>query len=378
MTSRETLIALATERHDRECGCDRKYRMSCPRMAQMILSAEHPAAQVPQRCGQRHTTLHSNAPSVALTCTLAAEHSGTFHRADDGSTWSSAGDLQGPPSLQHDACGARLTIGWSPDPLLVAVPAPMKWTCALGPHDADDRHRAADGTQWRASDFPPTAPGRLPLCGMASSPADGWYGVCDRPAGHDGGHRQFDDPDPKGTAALVELLRERGELIAKYRAALSRKGECTCEKLTDRIMLGDDDELCPRHGTVAELVTQLRWASSFTERIMGALGEPWTEPFHGGDAAEEVARRIELGDVVDNVNAELTAAGIDYPHGSAGVRDLAMQRDGNAEHAENAEAALTRIADMARQTMAAGDSPDAEATRRTLACIFAVTQEKNR
>jgi hypothetical protein len=35
----EQIIAEATEIHDRECNsCDRKYRMSCPKMAIAILS----------------------------------------------------------------------------------------------------------------------------------------------------------------------------------------------------------------------------------------------------------------------------------------------------------------------------------------------------
>ena len=37
--SREALIAAAAEIHDGRCGCDRKYRMSCPDMANAILEA---------------------------------------------------------------------------------------------------------------------------------------------------------------------------------------------------------------------------------------------------------------------------------------------------------------------------------------------------
>lgn len=37
---REELIAAATVLHDEECGsCDRKYRMSCPNMANAVLRA---------------------------------------------------------------------------------------------------------------------------------------------------------------------------------------------------------------------------------------------------------------------------------------------------------------------------------------------------
>jgi hypothetical protein len=38
--TREELIAAAAELHDQEgCSCDRKYLMSCPRMASAILRA---------------------------------------------------------------------------------------------------------------------------------------------------------------------------------------------------------------------------------------------------------------------------------------------------------------------------------------------------
>lgn len=39
MATREELIAEATRIHDEQgCGCDPKYLMSCPRLAQAILS----------------------------------------------------------------------------------------------------------------------------------------------------------------------------------------------------------------------------------------------------------------------------------------------------------------------------------------------------
>jgi hypothetical protein len=48
----------------------------------------------PERCGQRHTTLRENLPSVEYTCDLAAGHRSEFH-LDTGqlATWSRAGDL---------------------------------------------------------------------------------------------------------------------------------------------------------------------------------------------------------------------------------------------------------------------------------------------
>ena len=36
--TREEIIDLAKEQHYRECDCDPKYLMSCPRMAQAILN----------------------------------------------------------------------------------------------------------------------------------------------------------------------------------------------------------------------------------------------------------------------------------------------------------------------------------------------------
>lgn len=50
--TREQLIAAATELHDREgCSCDRKYLMSCPRMASAVLRSG-PAARDSWRPGE--------------------------------------------------------------------------------------------------------------------------------------------------------------------------------------------------------------------------------------------------------------------------------------------------------------------------------------
>lgn len=40
--SHAQLVVRAKEQHDRECGCDPKYLMSCPRMAQAILDCRKP------------------------------------------------------------------------------------------------------------------------------------------------------------------------------------------------------------------------------------------------------------------------------------------------------------------------------------------------
>lgn len=63
------------------------------------------------------------------------------------------------------------------------------------------------------------------------------------------------DPDPKGTAALVDLLRQRGETIAKLRNAIARTGDCTCADVGEGNL--DQDDLCPRHGIVAQLIGQV-------------------------------------------------------------------------------------------------------------------------
>ena len=121
------------------------------------------APATPQRCRQRYTIPKT---STEYTCTLAAGHFGEFHLdADQVATWSRAGDLVrhgsiahalargAEPTAQHDACGARLTVNYPTGD----IPRTTR-VCALGPHDFNEHHRATDGTQWRATDFPPTAP----------------------------------------------------------------------------------------------------------------------------------------------------------------------------------------------------------------------------
>jgi hypothetical protein len=226
---------------------------------------------LPRRCGQRLVTPFAG---TELVCTLLAGHRGTFHRADDGSTWSRAGDLQGPPSLQHDACGARLTVDWSPDSFLAAPPSPASWVCALGPHDANEQHRAADGTQWRASDFPPTAPTAFQSATVIRSAVAG---------------------------------------------------------ISDQI-----------------------------DRMTEVFGE--------------LREAVDSG-LMNRVRAALRAAGVEDIPVLTAIGDLVGQRDGHAEHAKNAENALLRIADMARQAL----GPDGHGQLASaLLRIIAVTEESDR
>lgn len=140
--------------------------------------------KTPQHCGLLNSTT-----GELFCCTLAAGHRSAFHMdVENLVTWSNATDLethattaqadarcrpshfaveevasgrgrmserfaQRPVSLQHDACGARLTVQYPRGDM-----PRVTHTCALGPHDLQTMHRAAGGTQWRASDFPPTAP----------------------------------------------------------------------------------------------------------------------------------------------------------------------------------------------------------------------------
>lgn len=64
----------------------------------------------PERCGQRHITYRERAglPNIVYVCALADQHSGEFHRSDDGSTWSHAGNLQGPPAQVPDTAGTLM------------------------------------------------------------------------------------------------------------------------------------------------------------------------------------------------------------------------------------------------------------------------------
>lgn len=281
-------------------------------------AARWPNTAVPQRCGQRLINVPSQGDEQV--CALPDEHRSEFHRTESGATWSTAGDFQPAPSLQHDACGARLT-------LTHPTAEPLTFVCALGPHDSNEHHRAAYGTQWRATDFPPTAPtGEHVMCAHEVS-------------------------------ELRKQVAERGEMIAKLRNALARSGPCCCPEhvyaTIDGAVDGDRemDPLCPKHGTVAELARQLAWAHSFTARIMAALPEEWSEPFHGGDAAAEIVRRMDEFASIDAVRAVLREAGLGYAPPADDVHDLAHQRDCAQEHAKNAEDALTRIADMARQAL---------------------------
>lgn len=170
------------------------------------------------------------------------------------------------PSPQHDACGARLTLRY---------PTAVDSTdvCALGPHDFNTWHRSADGTQWRATDFPPTAPAAFGDAVARSVVA--------------------------GLGAQIDAMIE---LFGKLRSELD-------------------------------------------------------------------------GGKLDAVDDALREAGIDYSTGARGVTDLANQRDGAREHADNAEDALSRIADMARQAL----GPDGHGQLSVaLGRILAVTEEKNR
>lgn len=186
---------------------------------------------------------------------------------------------------------------------------------------------------------------------------------------------------------LRKQVTERGETIAKLRNALARTGPCCCPEhvyaTIDGAADGDRemDPLCPRHGTVAELARQLAWAHSFTARIMAALPEEWSEPFHGGDAAAEIVRRMDEFASIDAVRTVLREAGLGYAPPADDVRDLAHQRDCAQERAESAEDALTRIADLARQalgTVGSGTPHPLITFQQAMGRIIAVTEEKDR
>lgn len=124
----EEILAAAKRLHDQRHGethCDVRYLRSCPRFAQAVLDAGRAARET---------------PAVEVVA------SGRVNMAERFA--------QRPVSLQHDACGARLTVHNADH----VYPRTMTWVCVLGPHGPNDKHRAADGTQWRATDFPPTAP----------------------------------------------------------------------------------------------------------------------------------------------------------------------------------------------------------------------------
>lgn len=78
-------------------------------------------------------------------------------------------------------CGARLTLRNSPPFRVHAV-----YVCALEPHDWGAMHQAADGTSWRASDFPPTGPAAQHVCAQRYvsrvDPQQSY--VCSRLEGH--------------------------------------------------------------------------------------------------------------------------------------------------------------------------------------------------
>lgn len=270
---------------------------------------------VPQRCGQQLRTL-----TITYTCQLAADHRAAFHMdIANSATWTSPADLvlltpsmrdlaggvldvelsgmweqadftggatdspftAPPPSRGEPACGQRYAI---PGPDLGSHQAEYRCSRPAG-HYAEPHRDHAAGVSWsRAGDLRPTSL----AVGMAS------------------------------VDALTALANERGEMIARYRAAIACEGPCSCGPVTGEDGDRETDPLCPVDGTVAQMARQLRWADSFTSRIMAALPFEWRQPFHGGDAAGEVVRRVQL-----------------------------------SEHASNCEAAISRIADRARQALGA-------------------------
>lgn len=268
------------------------------------------------RCESQYTTRWMAAADT-VRCEREPGHDGKHRHADSELFWDDAS-----ADIPAVLCGARLTLT---EP--TSTWPRRRWTCALGPHDANEHHRAADSTQWSATDFPPTAP---------------------------------DDPDPKGTAALADLLRQRGEELAKLRNAIARTGDCICPRMAED---NDLDPLCPQHGTVAELVRQLAWSHGFTARIVAALPEQWSEPFPPGDAAAEIVRRLKLADQVDEIDRAVGAAGIGAKSVAAGIHELIGAVGAHAEHAKNCEDALSRIADLARAVLS---RPDANLTQDSL------------
>lgn len=178
---------------------------------------------------------------------------------------------------------------------------------------------------------------------------------------------------------LRKQVTGRGETIAKLRNALARTGPCCCADAGEGNL--DLDDLCPRHGTVAELVRQLKWAHHFTATIEAACPVEITEPFSGYDVAQWVAERLAGHDTLDAVRAVLREAGLGFAPPADDVHELAGQRKAHAEHAKNAEDALTRIADLARQaldTVGSGSPYPLITFQRAMGRIVAVTEEKDR
>jgi hypothetical protein len=243
---------------------------------------------------------------------------------------------QRPVSLQHDACGARLTVshggpGWT------AV-------CALGPHDFQTMHRSADGMMWRASAFPPTVPPAGPL---ARSVTDG----------------------------IVRHLESMTAVFGELRDALC----AGCREVAHSSNPEDGADLeivpgCPVHGETAVLRRALDWSGRQYARLCAALGPEFVGPF-AADATEAALKCIDTATKLDGVLAD---AGADSSTGLRAVTDLSGQRDAAREHARNAENALARIADMARQSLAAASDNRAAALAHALGRIIAVTEETDR
>jgi hypothetical protein len=217
---------------------------------------------------------------------------------------------QRPVSLQHDACGARLTWKTSRPSLSHDTLA-----CVLGPHDFQTMHRSANGMMWRASDFPPTAPPTGPL---ARSVTDG----------------------------IVRHLESMAAVFGELRDALC----FGCREVAASSNPEDGAELeivagCPVHGEAAELRRSLKWAAHQHEEIARALGPEYLGPF-APDATGPAVKHIITARKLDDIMRE--EADIEHPTGLLAVRDLIGQRDGALEHAEE----LDRLADIVRDMVA--------------------------
>lgn len=315
-------------------------------------------------------------------CTEAAGHVGPHFNRDYGAVWDNT-----PVSLQYDACGALLQI---------EHPANKGGRhtiyCALGVGHQGMAHRAADGTQWDTAT--PGAAGTvmdvhtarryselLRLVSPDDADALNLGPVIER-------QREADNwtSGPEATVAsqadVLPLVREvmrlrrdaanvkAGEPNATARSVvtgLQRQIEhmthvfgellaatctgCRPVALSSNPEDGADLETvpgCPVHGEVAELRRGHAWMLVQYERILGALGPEWSVPFPPGDPT---AKAVQYIDTARRLDAALSAAGIEHPTGLAGVEDLVGQRDGHAEHAENCEAAISRIAELARDAV---------------------------
>jgi hypothetical protein len=371
----EEILAAAKKLHDAEVGerhCDARYLRSCPVFTSAVLRSGRAVRQTPERCGQRHVTAGDCA--VVYTCDIAAGHRSEFH-LDTGqlATWSHAGDLvrhtslasaalvalvgTQPVSLQHDACGARLAVT---SPKGIGKGTRGEWVCALGEQHQGMQHRASDGTQWDHG-IPVPVPQDL--------------------------HRMYLSPPALERAVELEQLAYSEEGGALNLGPIIERQRQSADVVTPQQLRAILADVMPLVREVMRLRRKAaeRPPTGPDATIRSAVDGISTQIDAMTAVFAELREAVDSGQL-DAVRAVLRDAGLGYGRTPAhDVRDLAGQRDGALEHADNCEKALVRIADMARQALGRaeplGDTMLASqrtTLRNALARIVAVTEENDR